>query len=105
MNLANVKTATLSLVNANVAIKIMTVKPHLVCEELCEDFSVSTKLIERDYLFKRIEEIKCLTTLKVAPIATYDELSPALACCLPVDSRTILLFTLLFARVNEVSTL
>ena len=46
----------------------MTVKPHLVCEELCEDFSVSTKLIERDYLFKRIEEIKCLTTLKVAPI-------------------------------------
>ena len=38
-----------------------------VCEEFCDAHDRTTRLIERDYLFKRIEEIKCTLDVKFFP--------------------------------------
>ena len=38
-----------------------------LCEEFCDNFSVGSKLIERDYLFKRVEEVKCNLDVEFFP--------------------------------------
>jgi hypothetical protein len=42
-------------------------KGEALCEEFCDSFHIGTKLTEEDYLFKRIEEIKCILDSKFFP--------------------------------------